>query len=94
MSFLDTIHVSGRSQTSGINTQTQSRSEGPTWRSDARFSARTSRFERDRRPTSIRTEPRSAAARLSHDTVRRNAIERRYGADREVRTTRPSYFSL
>ena len=89
MSFLDTIHVSGRSQTSGINTQTQSRSERSAWRNDAR------------NPPSSRgrTEPRSGAARFNHfegrngthghhGTERRIDSERRNGANREVRTTR------
>lgn len=89
MSFLDTIHVSGRSNTSGIITQTRSRSDRPTWRRDARNPARTTRLhgavsERDRRPTSSRrTEPRSAAARFGL-VERRNGTHGHHGSERRI----------
>ena len=102
MSFLDTIHVPGRSRTSGIITQTQSRSERPIWSSDARSPVRTSHTvsERDRRPTSSRrTEPRSVVAcsgRVEHrngthgrnGTERRNASERRNAGKRRIGANR------
>ena len=102
MSFLDTIHVSGRPRTSGIITQTQSRSERPIWSSDARSPVRTSHTvsERDRRPTSSsRTEPRSVVAcsgRVEHrngthgrnGTERRNVSERRNAGERRIGANR------